>query len=90
MKFIKNDLERVFIKSIYKEFIDFERDNLPVDFELVYSYKKAELKEPVADGIVYIIKFLISGGSGSVIVWYFETEQERDFKFEELENKYFN
>ena len=88
MKFIKNDLERVFIKSIYKEFIDFERDNLPVNLELVYSYKKAELKEPVEGDIVYIIKFLISGGS--IIVWYFETEQERDFKFEELENKYFN
>ena len=88
MKFIKNDLERVCIKSIDKQFIDFERDNLPVNLELVYSYKKFELKEPVKDGIVYIIKFLISGGS--VIVWYFETEQERDFKFEELENKYFN
>lgn len=88
MKFIKNDLERVFIKSIYKEFIDFERDNLPVNLDLVYSYKKSELKEPVEGGIVYIIKFLISGGS--LIVWYFETEQERDFKFEELENKYFN
>ena len=88
MKFIKNDLERVFIKSIHKEFIDFERDNLSVNLELVYSYRKSELKEPVAGGIVYIIKFLISGGS--VIVWYFETEQERDFKFEELENKYFN
>ena len=88
MKFIKNDLERVFIKSIYKEFIDFERDNLPVNLELVYSYKKSELKEPVEGGIVYVIKFLISGGS--VINWYFETEQERDFKFEELENKYFN
>ena len=88
MKFIKNDLKRVFIKSIHKSFIDFERDNLPVNLELVYSYRKSELKEPVAGGIVYIIKFLISGGS--VIVWYFETEQERDFKFEELENKYFN
>ena len=88
MKFIKNDLERVCIKSIHKEFIDFERDNLPVNLELVYSYKKAELKEPVKDGIVYIIKFLIS--DGIVINWYFETEQERDFKFEELENKYFN
>ena len=88
MKFIKNDLERVFIKSIHKEFIDFERDNLPVNLELVYSYKKAELKEPVEGGIVYVIKFLISGGS--VITWYFETEHERDFKFEELENKYFN
>ena len=31
MKFIKNDLEIVFIKSIHKEFIDFERDNLPVN-----------------------------------------------------------
>ena len=88
MKFIKNDLERICIKSIHKEFIDFERDNLPVNLELVYSYKKAELKEPVEGDIVYIIKFLISGGS--IIVWYFETEQERDFKFEELENKYFN
>ena len=88
MKFIKNDLERVFIKSIHKEFIDFERDNLPVNLELVYSYKKSELKEPVEGGIVYVIKFLISGGS--VIIWYFETEHERDFKFEELENKYFN
>lgn len=88
MKFIKNDLKRVFIKSIHKSFIDFERDNLPVNLELVYSYRKSELKEPVSGGIVYIIKFLISGGS--VIVWYFETEQERDFKFEELENKYFN
>lgn len=88
MKFIKNDLERVFIKSIHKEFIDFERDNLPVNLELVYSYRKSELQEPVAGGIVYIIKFLISGGS--IIVWYFESEQERDFKFEELENKYFN
>ena len=88
MKFIKNDLERVFIKSIHKEFIDFERDNLPVNLELVYSYEKSELKEPVEGGIVYVIKFLISGVS--VIVWYFETEQERDFKFEELENKYFN
>ena len=88
MKFIKNDLERVFIKSIHKGFIDFERDNLRVNLELVYSYKKSELKEPVAGGIVYVIKFLISGGN--VIFWYFETEQERDFKFEELENKYFN
>ena len=88
MKFIKNDLERVCIKSIHKQFIDFERDNLPVNLELVYSYKKAELKEPVEGGIVYVIKFLIS--DGIVINWYFETEQERDFKFEELENKYFN
>ena len=88
MKFIKNDLERVFIKSIHKEFIDFERDNLPVNLELVYSYRKSELKEPVEGGIVYVIKFLISGGS--VITWYFETEQERDFKFEELGNRYFN
>ena len=88
MKFIKNDLERVCIKSIHKEYIDFERDNLPVNLELVYSYKKSELKEPVEGDIVYVIKFLISGGS--VIFWYFETEQERDFKFEELENKYFN
>ena len=88
MKFIKNDLERVFIKSIHEGFIDFERDNLPVNLELVYSYKKSELKEPVEGGIVYVIKFLISGGN--VIFWYFETEQERDFKFEELENKYFN
>lgn len=88
MKFIKNDLERVCIKSIHKEFIDFERDNLPVNLELVYSYKKSELKEPVAGGIVYIIKFFVSGSS--IIIWYFETEQERDFKFEELENKYFN
>ena len=88
MKFIKNDLERVCIKSIHKQFIDFEMDNLPVNLELVYSYKKSELKEPVEGGIVYIIKFLISGGS--IIVWYFESEQERDFKFEELENKYFN
>ena len=59
-----------------------------MNLELVYSYKKSELKEPVEGGIVYVIKFLISGGS--VIAWYFETEQERDFKFEELENKYFN
>ena len=88
MKFIKNDLERVFIKSIHKEFIDFERDNLPVNLELVYSYRKSELKETVAGGIVYIIRFFVSGGS--IIIWYFETEQERDFKFEELENKYFN
>ena len=88
MKFIKNDLERVCIKSIHKEFIDFEMDNLPVNLELVYSYKKSELKEPVKGGIVYTIKFFVSGGS--VIFWYFETEQERDFKLEELENKYFN
>ena len=88
MKFIKNDLERVCIKSIHKAFIDFKRDNLPVNLELVYSYRKSELKEPVAGGIVYIIKFFVSGGS--VIFWYFETEQERDFKLEELENKYFN
>lgn len=86
MNFIHPKEKKFIRKSSSVMWIDTERENLPVNLNLVISYRKSEIEAKTSSEKINCIRFITVKDD---IIWYFNSPEERDFEFTKLENKYF-
>lgn len=86
MNFIHPEQRTFFRKSNSTMWVNIEKENLPVNLNLVISYKKVDISMQGSSEKINCIRFITTKDD---IIWYFDTIEERDFEFTKLENKYF-
>ena len=82
MNLITPIISKVYIKSENKNYIDFERENLPINLELVITFEKIGITTSGISFEIPCIKFIVA--NNKPILWYFEKEEQRDLLFKNI------